>query len=66
MFELEELHSYYGKSHIVQGVSLSVGDGEAVGLIGRNGVGKTTTLKSIMGLLSRTEGRTKDKIAPAG
>jgi ABC-type branched-subunit amino acid transport system ATPase component len=57
MFELENLHSYYGKSHIVQGVSLSVGDGEAVGLIGRNGVGKTTTLKSVMGLLSKTEGR---------
>lgn len=57
MFELENLHSYYGKSHVVQGVSLTVGDGEAVGLVGRNGVGKTTTLKSVMGLLSRTEGR---------
>jgi branched-chain amino acid transport system ATP-binding protein len=57
MFELQNLHSYYGKSHVVQGVSLEVGDGEAVGLVGRNGVGKTTTLKSIMGLLSRTEGR---------
>jgi branched-chain amino acid transport system ATP-binding protein len=57
MFEVQELHVYYGKSHIVQGVSLEVGRGEAVGLVGRNGVGKTTTLKAIMGLVRRTEGR---------
>lgn len=57
MFELQDLHAYYGKSHVVQGICLSIGDGEAVGLVGRNGVGKTTTLKSIAGLLSHTRGR---------
>lgn len=56
MFEVRDLHAYYGKSHVVQGISLEVGDGEAVGLMGRNGVGKTTTLKSIAGLLTRTQG----------
>lgn len=56
MFELRELHAYYGASHILQGVSLSVQPGEAVALMGRNGVGKTTTLKSIMGLEARTAG----------
>lgn len=57
MLEIEELHAYYGTSHVVQGVSLSVGEGEAVALMGRNGVGKTTTLKSIMGLDARTRGK---------
>jgi branched-chain amino acid transport system ATP-binding protein len=57
MLEIQDLHAYYGASHIVQGISLSVGQGEAVGLMGRNGVGKTTTLKSIMGLEARTQGR---------
>jgi branched-chain amino acid transport system ATP-binding protein len=57
MFELEELHAYYGKSHVVQGISLRVEAGEAVGLVGRNGVGKTTTLKAIVGLLTRVTGR---------
>src|SRR3569833_2815979 len=57
MFEIEDLHAYYGKSHVVQGVSLQVQPGEAVGLVGRNGVGKTTTLKSIMGMVRHTEGR---------
>jgi branched-chain amino acid transport system ATP-binding protein len=56
MFEVQDLHAYYGKSHVVQGVSMQVGDGEAVGLMGRNGVGKTTTLKSIAGLLTRAHG----------
>src|SRR6266567_924406 len=55
MFELDGLHSYYGKSHVVQGISLHVDEGEAVGLVGRNGVGKSTTLKSIMGLVARTQ-----------
>jgi branched-chain amino acid transport system ATP-binding protein len=59
MFEIDRLHAYYGKSHIVQGISLQAGRGEAVGLVGRNGVGKTTTLKAIMGLVGRTEGRVR-------
>src|SRR5438094_9353631 len=57
MLEIQNLHAYYGSSHVVQGISLSVGTGEAVGLMGRNGVGKTTTLKSIMGLEARTVGK---------
>ncbi len=57
MLELQEVHSYYGRSHIIQGVSLRVGPGEGVGLVGHNGVGKTTTLRSVMGLGPRTKGR---------
>ncbi len=51
MLKLEGVHAYYGKSHILQGVSLEVQDGELVGVLGRNGVGKTTLLKTIMGLV---------------
>ena len=53
---VEDLHTYYGKSHILHGVSLQVGRGEVVGLLGRNGVGKSTTLKSIMGLVTPSGG----------
>ena len=48
---VEDVHTYYGKSHILHGVTLKVGAGEVVGLLGRNGVGKSTTLKTIMGLV---------------
>jgi len=54
---VEDVHTYYGKSHILHGVSLQVGRGEVVGLLGRNGVGKSTTLKTIMGLVHPSEGR---------
>ena len=54
---VEDLHTFYGKSHILHGVSLSVGRGEVVGLLGRNGVGKSTTLKTIMGLVSPSQGK---------
>jgi branched-chain amino acid transport system ATP-binding protein len=54
---VEDVHTYYGKSHILHGVSLTVGRGEVVGLLGRNGVGKSTTLKTIMGLVRPSEGR---------
>lgn len=57
VLEIVDLHAYYGASHVVQGISLSVGAGEAVGLMGRNGVGKSTTLKSIVGLEARTTGK---------
>jgi branched-chain amino acid transport system ATP-binding protein len=57
MLTVEAIHTYYGKSHILHGVSLEVSPGEVVGLLGRNGVGKSTTLKTIMGLLHPTEGR---------
>ncbi len=50
MIEVEEIHSYYGTSHVIQGLSLEVRQGEAVCILGRNGVGKTTTLRSIVGL----------------
>ena len=49
MLEVRDLHAYYGKSHILQGVSLGVGTGEIVSILGRNGVGRSTTLKAIMG-----------------
>ncbi len=57
MLTLEGIHTYYGKSHILQGVSLAVGEGEIVGLLGRNGVGKTTTLRSVMKLTPPAAGR---------
>jgi len=49
MLEVRDLHAYYGKSHILQGVDLSVEAGEVVSLLGRNGVGRSTTVKAIMG-----------------
>ena len=57
MLSLTDVHTYYGKSHILHGVSLEVGPGEVVGLLGRNGVGKSTTLKSVMGLARPANGR---------
>jgi len=49
MLEVKDLHAYYGKSHILHGVQLQVGKGEIVSLLGRNGVGRSTTIKAIMG-----------------
>jgi branched-chain amino acid transport system ATP-binding protein len=54
---VEEIHTYYGEAHILQGVSIGVEEGEVVTLIGRNGAGKTTTLKSIMGITRPRRGR---------
>jgi branched-chain amino acid transport system ATP-binding protein len=54
MLEVRDLHSFYGEAHVVRGVSLDVGEGEVVGLLGRNGMGKTTTLRSIMALCPPT------------
>jgi len=51
MLEVQDLHAYYGQSHILHGVSLAVDDGEIVSLLGRNGVGRSTTCKAIMGLV---------------
>jgi branched-chain amino acid transport system ATP-binding protein len=59
MLEIEDLHAFYGASHVVQGISMSIEQGEAVALMGRNGVGKTSTLKSIMGIETRTRGSVK-------
>ncbi|MGC8468492.1 MAG: ABC transporter ATP-binding protein [Acetobacteraceae bacterium] len=54
---VEGLHTYYGKSHILHGVSLEVREAELVALLGRNGAGKTTTMRSIMGLTPPREGK---------
>jgi branched-chain amino acid transport system ATP-binding protein len=51
MLELENVHAYYGDSHVLHGISLSVGKGEVVCLLGRNGAGKTTTIITVMGYL---------------
>lgn len=56
MIVVKDIHSYYGKSHILHGVSLELKQGELVCLLGRNGVGKSTTLKSIMGIVRPTQG----------
>jgi branched-chain amino acid transport system ATP-binding protein len=57
LLQVEGIHTHYGKSHILHGVSLNVGRGEVVGLLGRNGVGKSTTLKAIAGIVHPSAGR---------
>ena len=56
LLEIKDLHTYYQESHILQGISLNVDQGEIVCLLGRNGVGKTTTLKSTIGLVRPRSG----------
>ncbi len=56
MLKIENMHTYYGASHVLQGISLDVEKGEVVSLLGRNGAGKTTTLRSIIGLNPPREG----------
>ncbi|WP_353235175.1 ABC transporter ATP-binding protein [Diaphorobacter ruginosibacter] len=57
ILQVEDIHAHYGKSHVLQGVSLHVGDGELVTLLGRNGAGKTTTLKCIAGAMLPSRGQ---------
>ena len=57
MLELKDVHTHYGLSHVLQGVNLRVGAGEVVGLFGRNGVGKTTVMKTIAGWLAPSSGQ---------
>ena len=57
MLALEDVHSYYGDSHVIQGVSLAVERGETVALVGRNGAGKTTLLKTAMAIVPARRGR---------
>ncbi|HXN14807.1 MAG TPA: ATP-binding cassette domain-containing protein, partial [Usitatibacter sp.] len=69
MLEIEDLHASYGKSHILQGVSFRVGAGEIVSLLGRNGAGRSTTVKAIMGEVPpsgaiRFKGERIDGLAP--
>ena len=59
LLAVEDIHTYYGKSHILHGVSMEVGNGEVVGLLGRNGVGKSTTLKSVAGLVHPSGGEVR-------
>ncbi len=56
MLRISDLHAYYGESHILHGIDLTVGEGEVVTLLGRNGAGRTTILKSIIGLVGRRSG----------
>ncbi len=57
MLRIEGVHTYYGESHVLHGVDLEIGSGEVVCLLGRNGVGKTTTMRSIIGLTPPRRGR---------
>jgi len=57
LLAVEDLHAHYGKSHVLHGVDLRVGAGEVVSLVGRNGSGRSTTMKTIMGLVAPTSGR---------
>ncbi len=54
LLDIRDLHAYYGKSHVLHGVNLSVGEGEIVSLLGRNGVGRSTMVKAVMGQVSAT------------
>ncbi|MCC7060245.1 MAG: ABC transporter ATP-binding protein [Burkholderiaceae bacterium] len=57
LVEVDDLHAYYGQSHVLQGVSLRIASGEAIGLLGRNGMGKTTLIRSMLRLMRGTTGR---------
>ena len=56
LLEIEDLHAWYGESHILHGMGFAVGEGEVVTLLGRNGAGKTTTLRAIMGIVPQRQG----------
>ncbi len=56
LFEIKDLNTYYGTSHVLQGISLTVDRGELIALLGRNGMGKSTTLKTVMGLVKPKSG----------
>jgi len=57
VLSIEDIHTYYGNSYVLQGISLSIEKGEVVTLLGRNGMGKSTTIKTVMGLVSPRAGR---------
>ena len=59
MLELQDIHTYYGDSYILQGISLSVGNGAIIGILGRNGMGKTTCMRSIIGFTPPRRGLIK-------
>ncbi|MEH7114175.1 ABC transporter ATP-binding protein [Neobacillus niacini] len=61
MLSLEDVHTYYGSSHILQGVNFTISEGECVALLGRNGAGKTTTIHTISGLIPSKKGKIRFK-----
>ena len=61
MLELLDIHTYYGESHVLHGISMTVQQGSVVALLGRNGMGKTTTIRSIMGFTPPREGNIRFK-----
>jgi len=61
VLELEDLHAYYGESHVLQGVSLRMERGEVVSILGRNGMGRTTLIRSIIGFMPLRRGRVRFK-----
>ncbi|QPM90589.1 ABC transporter ATP-binding protein [Pseudooceanicola algae] len=56
MLKIENLHAWYGESHVLHGLDLELGEGQLITLLGRNGAGRSTTLRSIMGMVDRREG----------
>ena len=66
MLSAQDVHVHIGKLHILQGVTFDIQPGESAALLGRNGVGKTTTLRAIMGLASRSGGRIGPCKSPTG
>ena len=61
MLELHDIHTYYGETHILQGISLALKEGSAVALLGRNGMGKTTTIRTIIGFTPPRQGEVRFK-----
>jgi branched-chain amino acid transport system ATP-binding protein len=61
VLELEDLHTYYGDSHVLQGITLGMGPGEVVAILGRNGMGKTTLMRSVIGFTPPRRGRVSFK-----
>jgi len=57
VLEVRDLHAYYGDSHVLHGIDLTVGEGEVVAMVGRNGMGKTTTIHSILGVVASRKGK---------
>jgi branched-chain amino acid transport system ATP-binding protein len=64
LLEASGLHTYYGRSHVLHGVSFSIGEGETVTLMGRNGMGKTTTIRSVLGLTPPRSGEVRVRGTP--
>src|SRR5678815_29818 len=57
LLEARDVHAHYGESHVLRGVSLAIGTGESIGLLGRNGMGKTTLIRTILGLTRASGGK---------